>query len=131
MRLQDEEEKAYLAYSSKGNKVLHLRPLAPDYLTPLPPYQRLFPGQAREAPAIFKSGDLYLMFTSGAMTVYTALCQAAGANQGSMALSMHVQGCCGQRELLLIFVSFRKHGRCQQLQLWGPASGCWHHGRAC
>ncbi|KAK9851559.1 hypothetical protein WJX84_010047 [Apatococcus fuscideae] len=62
---KDEDEKAYLAYSSEGNKVLHLGPLAPDYLTPLPPYQRLFPGQAREAPAIFKSGDLYLMFTSG------------------------------------------------------------------
>ena len=95
--LQDEDEKAYLAYSSEGNKVLHLGPLAPDYLTPLPPYQRLFPGQAREAPAIFKSGDLYLMFTSGATTANTALCQAAGGNQGSLALSMDLQGLFVQR----------------------------------
>ena len=96
--LQDEDEKAYLAYSSEGNKVLHLGPLAPDYLTPLPPYQRLFPGQAREAPAIFKSGDLYLMFTSGVRIAHTALCQKApGGHQGSMALSIDLQGHCVQR----------------------------------
>lgn len=78
--LQDEDEKAYLAYSSEGNKVLHLGPLAPDYLTPLPPYQRLFPGQAREAPAIFKSGDLYLMFTSGMKVAQAASCPAAASS---------------------------------------------------
>lgn len=72
VHMQDDDEMAYLAYSSEGNKVLHLGPLAPDYLTPLPPYQRLFPGLSREAPAIFKSGDLYLMFTSG-----LSLCQPA------------------------------------------------------
>lgn len=90
--MQDEDEKAYLAYSSEGNKVLHLGPLAPDYLTPLPPYQRLFPGQAREAPAIFKSGDLYLMFTSGTVTAdgWLGCCAKPHAPQGVLKLSPSV-----------------------------------------
>ena len=62
---QDEDDRAYVAYSSEENLVMHISPLAPDYLSPLPTYVRRLVNRRREAPSIFKHSGWYFMLTSG------------------------------------------------------------------
>ena len=56
---------ALLAYSSEDNRVMHITALTPDYTQVTSTYTKIFSGMGREAPAMFKHGDVYLMATSG------------------------------------------------------------------
>ncbi|KAL3146578.1 hypothetical protein ABBQ32_000818 [Trebouxia sp. C0010 RCD-2024] len=56
---------AYVAYSSEGNRVMHISALTPDYTRVTSTYTEIFAGEGREAPAMFKHGDVFLMATSG------------------------------------------------------------------
>ncbi|TKY55611.1 hydrolase protein [Spatholobus suberectus] len=62
---KDEDGVAYLIYSSEENNVLHIGPLTEDYLNVIPVMRRVFVGQRREAPAVFKHQGTYYMITSG------------------------------------------------------------------
>lgn len=55
----------YLAYSSENNQTMHICALTSDYMDVESRYSRTFVGQAREAPAIFKYKDVFMMATSG------------------------------------------------------------------
>jgi hypothetical protein len=61
----DDTQSGYLAYASEDNKVMHIAPLTPDFTGVRNMYNRVFINQSREAPAMFKYKDLYLMATSG------------------------------------------------------------------
>lgn len=64
--VQDEESgMGLLAYSSENNRVMHITALTPDYTHVTSTYTKIFAGLGREAPAIFKYDDVYLMATSG------------------------------------------------------------------
>ena len=64
--LQDEETgMGLLAYSSEDNRVMHIAALTPDYTHVTSTYTKIFSGLGREAPAMFKHGDVFLMATSG------------------------------------------------------------------
>ncbi|XP_014510479.1 uncharacterized protein LOC106769388 isoform X1 [Vigna radiata var. radiata] len=62
---KDEDGVAYLIYSSEENNVLHIGPMTEDYLNLMPVMRRVFVGQRREAPAVFKHQGTYYMITSG------------------------------------------------------------------
>lgn len=62
---KDENEQAYLIYSSEGNKTLHITRLSPDYLSTEVEFKRLFIGQLREAPCVCRYNGYYYMITSG------------------------------------------------------------------
>ncbi len=61
----DEDDKAYLIYSSESNKTMHVCLLSDDYLTPTEKYSRITSATNREAPAIFKFNHKYYLITSG------------------------------------------------------------------
>ena len=64
--MQDEDRGiALLAYSSEDNRVMHIAALTPDYTHVTNTYTKILSGLSREAPAMFKHGDVYLMATSG------------------------------------------------------------------
>ena len=81
---KDDDCQAYLVYSSEDNATLHIMRLSDDYLHPTPIYNRLFIGQSREAPAIFKRQGKYYIVTSG--------CTGWDPNQAEWAISDHVMG---------------------------------------
>jgi sucrose-6-phosphate hydrolase SacC (GH32 family) len=56
---RDDDEKAYLIYSSENNETLHICLLSDDYLSPTKKYMRIFSKKCREAPAMFKHVDKY------------------------------------------------------------------------
>ncbi|KAM7262696.1 hypothetical protein ACFE04_000379 [Oxalis oulophora] len=62
---KDDDNIAYLIYSSEDNSELHIGPLTEDYLDVTNVYKRILVGQHREAPAIFKHEGTYYMITSG------------------------------------------------------------------
>ncbi|RDY07288.1 hypothetical protein CR513_08617, partial [Mucuna pruriens] len=62
---KDEDGVAYIIYSSEENNVLHIGPLSEDYLNVVSVMRRVFVGQRREAPAVFKHQGTYYMITSG------------------------------------------------------------------
>jgi lysophospholipase L1-like esterase len=62
---QDDDGKAYLVYSSEWNATMHVSLLSDDYLRPVGQVVRIFEGQYREAPALFKRKGLYYLVTSG------------------------------------------------------------------
>ena len=55
----------YLAYSSEGNKVMHMSALTSDFTHVSPTYTKAFSGLSREAPAMFKHNKVFLIATSG------------------------------------------------------------------
>lgn len=63
--MQDVDEIAYLAYSSEDNSVMHVAKLREDYLGVQAAYNRILMHLKREAPAIFRYKEYYLMLTSG------------------------------------------------------------------
>ena len=63
--MQDEDDSAYIAYSSEDNAVMHVARLTADYLDIEPEYKRILVLRKREAPALFKYKHLYLLLTSG------------------------------------------------------------------
>jgi len=61
----DDDGKAYLLYSSKGNRTLHTALLRDDYLRPTDEYERAFVGRMMEAPAVCKRRGRYYFLASG------------------------------------------------------------------
>lgn len=62
---KDDDEKAYLVFSSESNQTMHVSRLSDDYLKPTPAVKRILIGQKREAPALFKHQNKYYLITSG------------------------------------------------------------------
>ncbi|KAI3739296.1 hypothetical protein L2E82_29699 [Cichorium intybus] len=62
---KDDDNTAYLIYSSDDNTELHIGPLTRDYLDVTPVMRRVLVGQHREAPTLFKHEGTYYMVTSG------------------------------------------------------------------
>lgn len=81
---KDDDDKAYLVYSSEDNATLHISQLADDYLSPTRHYTRVFPGLSREAPAIFKRNGKYYLVTSG--------CTGWDPNEADIAVADKVDG---------------------------------------
>ena len=63
--LQDADGRAYLAYASEDNHIMHISPLTEDYLDVEATYKRVLIGLKREAPTLFKFKQYYLLLTSG------------------------------------------------------------------
>lgn len=61
----DDDGTAYHIHSSEENLTLHIAELTEDYLDFSGKYTRVLEGKANEAPAIFKKGEKYYMFSSG------------------------------------------------------------------
>src|SRR5450631_261281 len=61
---KDDDDKAYLVYSSEQNNTMHICLLSDDYLSPTKYYSRILINQRREAPALFKYGSKYFLITS-------------------------------------------------------------------
>ena len=53
----DDDEKAYLVYSSEENSTLHISELSDDYVSCSGKYARFFPDRYMEAPVIFKTAE--------------------------------------------------------------------------
>ncbi|KAG6398190.1 hypothetical protein SASPL_139645 [Salvia splendens] len=62
---KDDDDVAYLIYSSDDNSELHIGPLNEEYLDVTNVMKRILIGQHREAPALFKHEGTYYMITSG------------------------------------------------------------------
>ena len=80
----DEDDKAYLIYSSESNKTMHVCLLSDDYLTPTVKYSRITSAINREAPAIFKFNNRYYLITSG--------CTGWLPNPASYAMAKNILG---------------------------------------
>ncbi len=61
---KDDDEKAYLVYTSENNATMHVCLLSDDYLSPTKQDVRILENQNREAPAVFKYQDHYYLITS-------------------------------------------------------------------
>jgi len=61
----DDDGTAYHVASSEENQTLHVSKLTADYTDFTGEYYRILPGQANEAPAIFKYKKKYYLFASG------------------------------------------------------------------
>jgi hypothetical protein len=61
---KDEDGTAYFISAARDNADLHVYRLSRDYLSIDEHVKKLWPGQYREAPALFKRGGLYYMITS-------------------------------------------------------------------
>jgi beta-xylosidase len=62
---KDDDDKAYLVFSSEKNMTMHVCQLSDDYLKPTTVNKRILIDQNREAPAIFKHQNRYYLITSG------------------------------------------------------------------
>lgn len=81
---KDENNKAYLIYSSENNNTMHVCLLSDNYLKPTTTYVRIFENKRRESPAIFKNKGKYYLITSG--------CTGWSPNAASYAVADHVMG---------------------------------------
>jgi len=61
---KDDDNKAYLVYSSEQNNTMQVCLLSNDYLIPSKAYSRVLIGRRREAPALFKNKGKYYLITS-------------------------------------------------------------------
>lgn len=61
----DDDGVAYHIFASEDNQTLHIAELTDDYLHHSGRFARVHPGDANEAPAIFKRNGVYWMITSG------------------------------------------------------------------
>jgi hypothetical protein len=61
----DDDGHAYQIYASEENQTLHISLLTDDFLKPAGKFIRIFPGDANEAPAMFKHDGSYYLITSG------------------------------------------------------------------
>lgn len=62
---KDEDNRAYLLYSSEGNATLYISLLTDDYLNHSGTFTRNFPDKSREAPAVFKRDNKFYLISSG------------------------------------------------------------------
>lgn len=60
----DDDQTGYHITASEENQTLLISKLSDDYLSLTDDYVRVFPGEANEAPAIFKKDGKYFMFSS-------------------------------------------------------------------
>ncbi|MBR1474876.1 MAG: family 43 glycosylhydrolase [Muribaculaceae bacterium] len=81
---KDDDDQAYLIYSSEDNATLHIARLSDDYLKPTAHYTRNFPNGFREAPAMFKRQGKYYLVTSG--------CTGWDPNEADLAVADQVMG---------------------------------------
>ena len=63
--MQDDDDRAYVIYSSEDNAVSHIAELSDNYQDIDRRYKRILVGRKREAPALFKFQEYYLLLTSG------------------------------------------------------------------
>ena len=61
---KDEDNKAYLIYSSENNNTMQVCLLSDDYLIPTITYSRILINRRREGPALFKSDGKYWLISS-------------------------------------------------------------------
>jgi beta-xylosidase len=61
---KDDDNKAYLIYSSENNNTMHVCLLSDDYLSPTKTWSRILIDRNREAPALFKNQGKYYLVTS-------------------------------------------------------------------
>lgn len=61
----DDDGRAYQFASSENNATMYINELTDDYLRPNGNFTRIFIGQSREAPAVFKRAGKYYVLTSG------------------------------------------------------------------
>jgi beta-xylosidase len=61
---KDDDNKAYLIYSSENNNTMHVCLLSNDYLSPTKTWSRILIDRNREAPALFKHKGKYYLVTS-------------------------------------------------------------------
>jgi beta-xylosidase len=61
---KDDDNKAYLVYSSEQNNTMQVCLLSNDYLIPSTTYSRILIDRKREAPALFKDKRKYYLITS-------------------------------------------------------------------
>ena len=80
----DDDEKAYLVYSSEENLTIHIAELNKNYTGFTGKWVRAFPGDHNEAPAIFKYAGKYYMITSG--------CTGWAPNKARMSVANAVLG---------------------------------------
>ncbi len=81
---KDDNNKAYLVYSSENNNTMHVCLLSDDYLSPAKTYTRILTGRNREAPAMFKHSGKYYLITSG--------CTGWSPNPATYAVADHPLG---------------------------------------
>jgi beta-xylosidase len=61
---KDDDDKAYLIYSSEENNTMQVCLLNSNYLSPTKTYSRILVNRRREAPAMFKNNGKYYLITS-------------------------------------------------------------------
>jgi beta-xylosidase len=80
----DDDGKAYEIYASEKNGTLQISQLSDDYLKPAGRYIRIFSRGYNEAPALFKAGGRYFMFSSH--------CTGWAPNAGRLAVADSIWG---------------------------------------
>lgn len=81
---QDDDQTAYFISAANHNFDLHIYRLTDDYLDIACLEKKLWIGESREAPAVFKKGEYYFMITSG--------CSGWHPNQAKYAYSHSITG---------------------------------------
>ena len=81
---KDDDNRAYLIYSSESNKTMQVCLLNDDYLSPTTTYTRITSAQNREAPAVFKYNKKYYLITSD--------CTGWSPNQSTYAIADSLLG---------------------------------------
>ncbi len=80
----DDDGRAYQFASSENNATMYVNELTDDYLRPTGRYTRIFIGQSREAPAVFKHDGRYYLLTSG--------CSGWDPNKAELAVADSIMG---------------------------------------
>jgi len=81
---KDDDNRAYLIYSSESNKTMQVCLLNDDYLSPTTNYKRITSAQNREAPAVFKYNKKYYLINSD--------CTGWSPNQSTYAIADSLLG---------------------------------------
>lgn len=81
---KDNDGKAYLIYSSEGNSTLRITRLTDDYLKSTGVSTRNFPGDFREAPAVFNADGKYYILSSG--------CSGWSPNEAAYGVADNIMG---------------------------------------
>ena len=81
---KDEDNKAYLIYSSENNNTMQVCLLSDDYLSPTKTYKRILINRRREGPAIFKADGKYWLISSD--------CTGWSPNAATYAVAPHPLG---------------------------------------
>lgn len=81
---KDDDGLAYHIFSSESNATMHINLLTDDYLRPSGITKRIFIGESREAPAMFKHNGRYYLVTSG--------CTGWSPNEALLSVSDSIMG---------------------------------------